>query len=77
MLKALKRFFKRLFWLSRALAVAFVAWLIGYGWLETLLSPTPLQFSLKEGSSLRSAARQMNAAGRARRHRGSSKCWRD
>jgi UPF0755 protein len=43
-------------------AIAFVAWLAGYGWLETTL-PAPKQFSLKEGSSLRSAARRMNAAG--------------
>ena len=62
MFKALKRFFKRLLWLTAALAIAFGVWLVGYGWLDTNV-PTPLQFSLKEGSSLRSAARQMNAAG--------------
>jgi UPF0755 protein len=62
MLKVLKRFFKRLFWLGLALTVAFFAWLIGYGLLETNFA-APLQFSLKEGSSLRSAARQMNEAG--------------
>ena len=62
MLKTLKRFLKRLFWLGLALAVAFFAWLIGYGLLETTFV-APLQFSLKEGSSLRSAARQMNEAG--------------
>jgi UPF0755 protein len=42
--------------------VAFFAWLIGYGLLETTFV-APLQFSLKEGSSLRSAARQMAEAG--------------
>jgi UPF0755 protein len=62
MFKALKRFFNRLLWLTAALAIAFVVWLVGYGWLDTTV-PTPGQFSLKEGSSLRSAARQMNAAG--------------
>ena len=62
MLKTLKLFFKRLFWLGLALTVAFFAWLIGYGLLETTFV-APLQFSLKEGSSLRSAARQMNEAG--------------
>jgi UPF0755 protein len=62
MLKSLKRFFTRLLWLGAALAVAFGAWLAGYGWLDTTM-PAPLQFSLKEGSSLRSAARQMNEAG--------------
>jgi len=62
MLKTLKYVFKRLFWLGLALTVAFFAWLIGYGLIETTVA-TPLQFSLKEGSSLRSAARQMNEAG--------------
>jgi len=62
MLKTLKLFLKRLFWPSLALTVAFFAWLIGYGLLETTFV-APLQFSLKEGSSLRSAARQMNEAG--------------
>jgi len=62
MLKTLKYVFKRLFWLGLALTVAFFAWLIGYGLIETNVA-TPLQFSLKEGSSLRSAARQMNEAG--------------
>jgi len=62
MLKTLKLFLKRLFWLGLALTVAFFAWLIGYGLLETTFV-APLQFSLKEGSSLRSAARQMNEAG--------------
>src|SRR3954467_8257341 len=62
MLKALKRFLKRLFLIAALVATAFVAWLAGYGWLETTV-PAPVQFSLKEGSSLRSAARQMNEAG--------------
>jgi len=62
MFRALKRFIKRLFWLSAALAAVLLAWLAGYGWLDMAV-PAPLQFSLKQGSSLRSAARQMNEAG--------------
>ena len=62
MLKALKRFFKRVFLLGAAVAAAFAIWLAGYGWLD-MQHATPLQFSLKQGSSLRSAARQMHEAG--------------
>ncbi|HEV7821285.1 MAG TPA: endolytic transglycosylase MltG, partial [Burkholderiales bacterium] len=62
MLKSLKRFFKRLLSLVALVGAAFVVWLAAYGWLETNV-PAPVQFSLKEGSSLRSAARQMHAAG--------------
>lgn len=62
MLKAIKRFFKRAFWLGVLLVAAFGAWLAFYGWTEMSIA-SPLQFSLKEGSSLRSAARQMQAAG--------------
>jgi UPF0755 protein len=61
MLKTLKRFFKRVLWLSAALVLAFGVWLVSYGWLETTVA-TPVQFSLKQGSSLRSAARQMQEA---------------
>jgi UPF0755 protein len=61
MLKAIKRWLKRLLWLSALLIAAFVAWLIGYGWSDMTIA-TPLQFSLKQGSSLRSAARQMHEA---------------
>ncbi len=62
MLKALKRCLKKLAWLSVALVAAFAAWLMGYGWLSAA-SSAPQQFSLKQGSSLRSAARQMTEAG--------------
>ena len=62
MFKALKRFIKCVFWLGVALAAAFAAWLAAYGWLAMPVA-APLQFSLKHGSSLRSAARQMNEAG--------------
>ena len=62
MFKAIKRFFKRLFWLSVLLIAAFGAWLGLYGWTEMSIA-TPVQFSLKEGSSLRSAARQMQTGG--------------
>jgi UPF0755 protein len=62
MLKAIKRWLRRLFWLSAILAAAFATWLIAYGWLDMSIA-TPLPFSLKHGSSLRSAARQMQEAG--------------
>src|ERR1700750_329175 len=62
MLKALKRFLKRVTWLSVALLAVFALWLFGYGSYERTIA-TPLQFSLKQGSSLRSAARQMSDAG--------------
>src|SRR4051812_44542904 len=61
MLKALKRFARRVLWLTVGLAIVFSAWLFGYGWIETSV-PTPMQFTLKQGSSLRSAARQMQDA---------------
>jgi UPF0755 protein len=62
MLEAIRRFLKRVFWLSAMIIVAFVAWLAGYGRTDMAIQ-TPLQFSLKQGSSLRGAARQMHAAG--------------
>ena len=62
MLRAIKRWLKRLFWLGALLIAAFVAWVVVYGGYETQFA-TPLQFSLKQGSGLRSAARQMQAAG--------------
>jgi UPF0755 protein len=62
MLKAIKRWLKRIFWLGVLLLAGFIAWLAGYGWSNMTLA-TPLQFSLKHGSSLRSAARQMHEAG--------------
>ncbi len=57
-----KRWLKRMLWLGAMLTVAFAVWLAGYG-LSDLTFSTPLQFSLKQGSSLRSASRQMQAAG--------------
>ena len=62
MLKTIKRFLRRVFWLSALIVAAFTAWLFGYGRLDMTVA-TPLQFSLKQGSSLRSAARQMQDAG--------------
>ena len=62
MLKAAKRWLKRALWLGALLAAAFAAWLVGYGWSDLAVKP-PAPFSLKHGSSLRSAARQMQAAG--------------
>jgi UPF0755 protein len=62
MLKTIKRWLKRVFWTSALLAAAFAAWLIGFGWSDLAIE-TPLQFSLKHGSSLRSSARQLQAAG--------------
>jgi UPF0755 protein len=62
MLKAINRWVKRLFWSGTLLVVAFSAWLAVYSWSAMSLV-TPVQFSLKQGSSLRSAARQMQAAG--------------
>ncbi len=62
MLKTAKRWLQRALWLSVTLLAVFAAWLVGYGFSDLAIN-TPLQFSLKQGSSLRSAARQMQAAG--------------
>lgn len=62
MLKAIRRWLKRALWACVLLAAAFAAWLIGFGWTDLSIQ-TPLQFSLKQGSSLRSVARQLQAAG--------------
>jgi UPF0755 protein len=62
MLKTASRWLKRALWLCVLAAVASAAWLIGYGYSEIAVAE-PLQFSLRHGSSLRSAARQMQAAG--------------
>ena len=62
MLKSIKRFLKRVFWVGALIVVAFAAWLVGYGRSDLTIA-TPAQFSLKQGSSLRSAARQMQDAG--------------
>ncbi|MBI4190718.1 MAG: endolytic transglycosylase MltG [Betaproteobacteria bacterium] len=62
MLKTAERWLKRALWLSVALLVVFAGWLAGYGFSDLAID-RPLQFSLKQGSSLRGAARQMQAAG--------------
>ena len=62
MFKTVKRWLKRAVWLGTLLAAAFGAWLLVFGWSDLAVNP-PVQFSLKHGSSLRSAARQMQVAG--------------
>lgn len=62
MRKSAKLWLKRLLWLGAMLPAAFAVWLAGYGYSDLALSQ-PLQFNLKQGSSLRSASRQMQAAG--------------
>ncbi|MDP2706179.1 MAG: endolytic transglycosylase MltG [Burkholderiales bacterium] len=54
--------FKRILWLAGVLLAAFAAWFVGYGFTDLAIGQ-PLQFSLKHGSSLRGATRQMQAAG--------------
>ena len=61
MLKAVKRWLMRAFWLSALGAAAFFAWLFAFGWFDLPID-TPANFSLKHGSSLRSSSRQMQAA---------------
>ena len=56
------RWVKRVAWLAGVLLAAFGAWFAGYGYTDLAIKQ-PLQFSLKQGSSLRSAAHQMRAAG--------------
>lgn len=60
--KTAKRWLRRTLWLCAVAIAVPVAWLVFYGYSELAVA-TPLQFSLKHGSSLRSAARQMQAAG--------------
>ncbi len=62
MLRAISRWLKRAFWAGALLGAAFVVWLLSFGWSD-LAVRTPLQFSLKQGSSLRSVARQLQSAG--------------
>src|SRR5450759_5674246 len=61
-LKAAKRWLKRLLGLGVMLFAACAAWFVGYGFTDLAIGK-PLQFSVKHGSSLRSAARQMHEAG--------------
>jgi UPF0755 protein len=62
MLKTAKRWLQRALWLAVTLLAVSAAWLLGYGYADLEIGNT-LQFSLKQGSSLRSAARQMQTAG--------------
>jgi len=62
MLKTAVLWLKRALWVAGALLAAFAAWFVGYGFSDLAIDK-PLQFSLKHGSSLRGAARQMQAAG--------------
>ncbi len=62
MLKTVKRWMRRAFWLSALLVAVFTAWLAAFAWSDLPLN-LPVQFSLKDGSSLRSSLRQMQAAG--------------
>lgn len=57
-----KRWIKRMLWLGAMLLAACAAWFVGYG-LTDIAIGKPVQFSVKHGSSLRSAAHQMQAAG--------------
>ena len=59
----IRRFFKGVLWLAGLSAFAFTLWLFGYSFIEIQIREVPLQFSLQKGSSLRSATRQMQAAG--------------
>ena len=63
MLRLIKRLIAGLLWLAGLGAFAFLVWLFAYSFLPADLRETPLQFSLQKGSSLRSATRQMEAAG--------------
>jgi UPF0755 protein len=62
MLKTFKRWLKRGLWLCVLLLIAAAVGIANYG-LSSLTIDKPLQFSLSHGSSLRSATRQMQAAG--------------
>jgi len=62
MRSVISRWLKRLLRAGALLVAAFIAWLIGFGWTD-LLVKAPMQFSLKQGSTLRSSARQLQAAG--------------
>ena len=61
--KSAERWLARLLWLVSLPLLAFVAWVFIYSFSDIQIQQAPLQFSLKQGSSLRSAARQLQAAG--------------
>ncbi len=50
-------------WGAGLCVFAFTVWLFAYSFIEMDVAKAPLQFTLQQGSSLRSAARQMHAAG--------------
>jgi UPF0755 protein len=60
------RLLKRIFGLAMMLAALAGCWFIYYATGDIALRESPLQFNLKSGSSLRSAARQMTGAGALR-----------
>src|SRR5262245_36655345 len=51
------------FWILGVSLAAFVGWLFVYSFSDIEIARAPLQFSVKQGSSLRSVTRQMQAAG--------------
>ncbi len=63
MKKGAERFLRALFGLSVAGAILFCGVFAYYATAEMATGPLPLQFSLKAGSGLRSAANQMERAG--------------
>ena len=63
MRKSANRRLRRIWWLIGLPPLAFAVWLFSYAFSDIQLRQLPLQFSLKQGSSLRSVARQMQAAG--------------
>ena len=62
MLKVIKRWLIRILVAGVVLAVLSIGWLLIYATSDLPVKP-PVQFSLKHGSSLRSSARQLQAAG--------------
>src|SRR5229473_2713807 len=62
MLKTLKRWLRGGLWLCVPLFTAAAIWFASYPFSRVAIDK-PLQFSLSQGSSLRSAAHQMQSAG--------------
>jgi len=61
--KTVKRLMKGVLWLAGLCVLAATLWLFAYSFIPVQVPQPPLQFSLQKGSSLRSATRQMQAAG--------------
>ncbi len=61
--KRTRRWLAGVLWIVGLPLLAFVAWVFIYSFSDIQVRPTPLQFSVKQGSSLRSVAHQMRAAG--------------